>query len=130
MGTPALPPTPALPRTSVTTPTPAPQKFDLCFPVEVEDGRQLTIAWNKSDDVLQGVQNFACKHGIMPEELPIIQAFVEQANALHGEDAQTESEQDGEKQTAVEQPDKLDADVEMKQDATPNALHGEDAGTE
>merc|ERR1712037_33313 len=56
--------------------------FDLAFPVVVEDGRRLVIAWNLGDD-LQGVaESFSLEHGIPPAELPTIKAFLERATDM------------------------------------------------
>jgi len=53
----------------------------LAFPVVVEDGRQLTIEWDSNDDPHEAAESFAVSHGILPEELPTIVAFIEHANA-------------------------------------------------
>jgi len=67
--------------------------FDLSFPVEVGDGRQLTISWNHGDDAQLVSLRFAEQHGILPDELPTIAGFVCQAMSLHGEgDAAAETE--------------------------------------
>jgi len=72
--------TPSPPISQATT---AIEKFEFCFPVEIADGRRATISWNAGDDVSKVVNDFAHEHGIMQDELPAIQAFVEHANAVH-----------------------------------------------
>jgi len=59
-------------------------QFDMSFPVVVEDGRRLTISWNRPDDPQQVAESFAQQHGIMAVELDTIVAFVRQANAMMG----------------------------------------------
>jgi len=56
--------------------------FDLSFPVEVEDGRQLLIQWNHGDAPLAAAETFAALHHISADELPTIIAFIEHANSL------------------------------------------------
>jgi hypothetical protein len=76
---------------------------DFVFPVQVEDGRQLTIAWNKADDLEQVAFTFASQHGIPSEELPTIQAFLETAtvrNASSEESTKIPSAAGGEAHTA------------------------------
>merc|ERR1712110_473156 len=53
------------------------------FPVVVEDGRELTIEWDSNEDPFEAAQIFAVSHGIVPEELQKIVAFIEHANATH-----------------------------------------------
>merc|ERR1712070_723542 len=79
--------TPSPPISQATT---AVEKFEFCFPVEIADGRRATISWNTGDDVSKVVNDFAHEHGIMQDELPAIQAFVEHANAVH-QQASTEA---------------------------------------
>jgi hypothetical protein len=55
--------------------------FDLSFPVVVEDGRRLTIAWKKTHSPQQVAESFAAQHGIPAEEVPTICAFVGHATA-------------------------------------------------
>lgn len=75
------------------------QQFDMVFPVEVEDGRRLTIAWNKSDNPQDVACTFAQTHHIAPDELATIEAFVLQSHlAAQMEEAEIQqllSEQDG-----------------------------------
>ena len=53
---------------------------DFNFPVEVADGRSLTISWNRGEDPQQVALNFARQHGgISAAELPDIANFVQQA---------------------------------------------------
>eukprot|EP00928_Gymnodinium_smaydae_P100382 TRINITY_DN9833_c0_g2_i1.p1 TRINITY_DN9833_c0_g2~~TRINITY_DN9833_c0_g2_i1.p1 ORF type:complete len:571 (-),score=95.41 TRINITY_DN9833_c0_g2_i1:55-1767(-) len=59
----------------------AAQQYDFTFPVEVEDGRRLTISWNRGDCAQDVASAFAHQHGIPPEELTTIVAFVHTANA-------------------------------------------------
>merc|ERR1712151_691255 len=59
--------------------------FDFTFPVVVEDGRNLTIRWNKIDDRQQVAQNFALQHGIPEEEVSTINAFMDHASSMCGE---------------------------------------------
>jgi len=54
----------------------SPKHFDFCFPVEVGDGRRLSIAWNKGDMAEDVAQTFALAHGIEPDELSTIRAFM------------------------------------------------------
>lgn len=58
------------------------QIFDMTFPVEVSDGRCLTISWNHGADCHHVARVFAEAHGILPDELPTIEAFVNKATAL------------------------------------------------
>lgn len=53
------------------------------FPVVIGDSLQLMIEWDCDEDVHEVAQNFAVLHGIPPEELPTIVAFVEHANAAN-----------------------------------------------
>jgi len=57
----------------------SPPRFDLSFPVEVEDGRRLVISWNQGDDPLQVANSFAHENYIPMDEIPTIIAFVEHA---------------------------------------------------
>merc|ERR1712217_963167 len=54
----------------------------LKFPVVVGDGRKLTIEWECGTDPQQVALAFAQAHGIHPDELPTIEAFVEHAESL------------------------------------------------
>jgi len=56
--------------------------LDLTFPVIVEDGRRLTISWNKGDDLGEVAALFAEEHDIPPEELTTIKAFLAQATTM------------------------------------------------
>merc|ERR1711971_240084 len=56
----------------------------LKFPVVVGDGRQLTIEWDCGADPHQVAHSFAQAHGIQPDELPTIVAFVEHAETCTG----------------------------------------------
>ncbi|CAE7210708.1 lub1 [Symbiodinium microadriaticum] len=57
----------------------APKDFN--FPVEVADGRRLTISWNRGDNPQQVALDFAKQHGgIGAAELPDIAHFVQQAS--------------------------------------------------
>jgi len=56
-----------------------PARFDLSFPVVVEDGRQLVIQWNIGDKPLDTAEKFAARHSIPGDELPTIVAFIEAA---------------------------------------------------
>jgi hypothetical protein len=56
--------------------------FDHAYPVVVEDGRRLAIAWNKTDDLDGVAKRFALEHGIMEAEVPTIQAFLSQATTM------------------------------------------------
>merc|ERR1712176_1206961 len=56
----------------------------LKFPVLVGDGRQLTIEWDCGADPHQVAYSFAQAHGIQPDELPTIVAFVEHAETCTG----------------------------------------------
>ncbi|CAE7671494.1 lub1 [Symbiodinium sp. CCMP2456] len=54
---------------------------DFNFPVEVADGRRLTISWNRGDNPQQVALDFAKQHGgIGAAELPDIANFVQQAS--------------------------------------------------
>jgi len=76
----------------------ATEQCDMVFTVEVEDGRQLTIASNKDEVPKEVAQKFAVGHGIAPDELSTIEDFVMQAHATveeqdaqHVDDARTHS---------------------------------------
>jgi hypothetical protein len=58
------------------------QDADFTFPVVVGDGQNLTISWSRGDEAWQVAQKFAEEHGILDDELPTIQAFVQDATAL------------------------------------------------
>merc|ERR1711970_1461993 len=73
--------------------------FDSTFPVVVEDGRRLTISWNREDDIEQVALQFANEHGIPPEELPTIKGFLDHATAMC-EDAQKEKKGEEQKEDA------------------------------
>jgi len=64
--------------------------FDFAFPVVVEDGRRLTIAWNKLDDLQQVAEGFMLEHSIPPEEFPTIKGFLEHATTTFGVASQSE----------------------------------------
>jgi len=66
-------------------------RFDMTFPVEVGDGRCLSISWNHGDDPHCVAQGFADEHGICTDEISTIKAFVQQATALSNEDVKTTS---------------------------------------
>jgi len=68
--------------------------FDFTFPVVVEDGRRLTISWNREDDIEQVALQFADEHGIPAEELPTIKGFVEHATCMSEFSSAKESESD------------------------------------
>lgn len=55
--------------------------FDLSFPVEVEDGRQLVIEWNFGDKPEDVAKDFALKHCIPLDEFSTITDFIHQAQA-------------------------------------------------
>jgi len=57
------------------------------FPVVVDDGRQICIEWQEGDDPLDVAARFAEMHGILPNELPAIIAFVQRATDLQAEKA-------------------------------------------
>ena len=58
---------------------------DFNFPVEVADGRRLTISWNRGDDPQQVALDFARQHGgIGAAELPDIANFIQQASGQPG----------------------------------------------
>merc|ERR1712023_99874 len=75
------------------------EQFDMTFPVEVGDGRRLTIAWNRSDCPADVARKFAQAHDIASDELPTIEAFVLQSHlAANLKDAELQrllSEQEG-----------------------------------
>ncbi|CAJ1380236.1 unnamed protein product [Effrenium voratum] len=51
------------------------------FPVEVMDGRRLTISWNRGENPQEVALNFARQHGgISAAELPDIVSFIQQAS--------------------------------------------------
>jgi len=56
--------------------------FDFTFPVVIEDGRRLTISWNRADNIERVAERFANEHGIPPEELPTIKGFLDHATAM------------------------------------------------
>jgi len=56
--------------------------FDFTFPVVVEDGRNLTISWNRVDDADQVAASFAHQHSIPHEEIATIKAFLLDAVAM------------------------------------------------
>jgi len=53
--------------------------FHFTYPVIVGDGRTLIISWNREDNASHVALRFAEEHGIMPDEIPTIEAFVQQA---------------------------------------------------
>jgi len=79
--------------------------FDFTFPVVVEDGRQLTISWNKVDDIDQVAMCFANVHGIPLEELPTIKGFLEHATRMC-EAAQKKKADEEQKETDLTQAQK------------------------
>lgn len=62
----------------------APAARDFNFPVEISDGRRLTISWNKTDDPHDVAAEFATQHHILADEVPAIIEFVEHANQVAG----------------------------------------------
>jgi len=56
--------------------------FDFSFPVVVEDGRSLTISWNRVDDPDQVAELFVQQHNIPHDEVETIKAFLEHAAAV------------------------------------------------
>ncbi|CAK9056082.1 unnamed protein product, partial [Durusdinium trenchii] len=63
----------------------APSTKDFNFPVEVADGRRLTISWNRGENPQEVALNFARQHGgIAANELPDIANFVQQASGTAG----------------------------------------------
>jgi len=66
--------------------------FDLSFPIVVEDGRRLVIAWNRGDDLQNVAASFAKTHDIQREELPTIEAFLVHASAVSQGDGAKENE--------------------------------------
>merc|ERR1712062_773158 len=58
------------------------QEYDVTGPVEVEDGRRLTISWNRSDDPQQVAVLFSQANAIPPAEIPQIAHFVQHATAV------------------------------------------------
>jgi len=54
----------------------------MAFPVEVGDGRKLTIGWEHGDDPQQVAESFGARHGILPDELATIVEFVQHATAM------------------------------------------------
>eukprot|EP00929_Paragymnodinium_shiwhaense_P048779 TRINITY_DN24621_c0_g1_i1.p2 TRINITY_DN24621_c0_g1~~TRINITY_DN24621_c0_g1_i1.p2 ORF type:complete len:679 (+),score=221.32 TRINITY_DN24621_c0_g1_i1:62-2098(+) len=55
--------------------------FDFSYPVEVADGRRLTISWNRGDNPQEVAMNFARQHGgIAGNELPDIENFISQVS--------------------------------------------------
>mmetsp|Transcript_121180 Transcript_121180/g.342880 ORF Transcript_121180/g.342880 Transcript_121180/m.342880 type:complete len:619 (-) Transcript_121180:223-2079(-) len=66
--------------------------FDFSFPVVVEDGRRLVIAWNRGDDLQNVAASFAKTHDIQREELPTIEAFLVHASAVSQGDGAKENE--------------------------------------
>jgi len=89
-GRPVPPPAPSQPQEKSQEYTPEamkcdgqePPRFDLTFPVEVEDGRSLVISWNQGDEPLQVAMSFAHEHGIPIDEIPTIISFVEHVNGV------------------------------------------------
>lgn len=66
-------------------PMPAAQAAtDFNFPVEVGDGRKLTISWNRAELPEQVATQFAAQHGIHPSEVSDIVAFIQSAAAVSG----------------------------------------------
>jgi len=85
---PAEPVTPP-PRASTPTPlawplatVPALSLSTLSFPVEVADGRRLTIAWQSGADANTVAAAFARTHGLPAEDFQDIVSFVQTAEAL------------------------------------------------
>eukprot|EP00933_Yihiella_yeosuensis_P009311 TRINITY_DN11515_c1_g1_i1.p1 TRINITY_DN11515_c1_g1~~TRINITY_DN11515_c1_g1_i1.p1 ORF type:complete len:670 (+),score=139.43 TRINITY_DN11515_c1_g1_i1:82-2091(+) len=55
--------------------------YDYSYPVEVADGRRLTISWNRGDDPQTVALNFARQNGgIAANELPDIVSFIQQVS--------------------------------------------------
>mmetsp|Transcript_75165 Transcript_75165/g.178634 ORF Transcript_75165/g.178634 Transcript_75165/m.178634 type:complete len:636 (+) Transcript_75165:175-2082(+) len=52
------------------------------YPVEVADGRRLTISWNPGEDPTAVAQRFAREHAIPPAELQDIANFVAQVSGM------------------------------------------------
>ena len=50
--------------------------------MEVEDGRRLTIAWNRADDLEEVAQRFALEHRLPSDEVPTITAFLQHVTAM------------------------------------------------
>jgi len=57
---------------------------DFNYPVEVGDGRKLTIAWNRAEFPEQVATQFAAQHAIHPSEVPDIVAFIQRVVAASG----------------------------------------------
>merc|ERR1712032_1000719 len=55
---------------------------DFTYPVEVADGRRLTISWNRGDDPQLVARSFAQQNMIGPDELPAIVDFVQQVSGV------------------------------------------------
>eukprot|EP00971_Amphidinium_carterae_P057324 1133547-Amphidinium_carterae.1 len=53
---------------------------DFNYPVEVADGRRLTISWNRGEDPMQVAQRFASQHQIPINEVQDIAGFVRQVS--------------------------------------------------
>merc|ERR1712129_213786 len=58
------------------------KSWDFSFPVEVADGRNMAICWNKGDVPEETAAKFAMQHQIAPDELPSIIGFIQHANAV------------------------------------------------
>jgi hypothetical protein len=56
-------------------------QMDFNFPVQVGDGRNLRISWNKQDDPAEVAAKFAAENCIMPDEVPTIIGFIHHAMA-------------------------------------------------
>ena len=79
------------PATAPPAPAPAPTSADplaslslstLAFPVEVADGRRLTISWSSGADARAVAEAFAAEHRLPAEDKEDIVAFVHTAEAL------------------------------------------------
>jgi hypothetical protein len=97
------------------------QDADFTFPVVVGDGQNLTISWNRGDEAWQVAHEFAEEHGILEDEIPTIQAFVQDAMALgtctnESVDTVNEHQQDGDeipKQKDMESVEQQDPKLEV-----------------
>jgi len=66
------------------------QTAPLSYPVEVGDGRQLTISWNRDDSPEEVATKFAIENQIGAAELPSIIGFIQHANNVTAATASAE----------------------------------------
>lgn len=89
---------------------------DFTFPVEVGDGRRLTISWNRADNFEAVAQNFAAQHGLWPDEIPTIIAFLNAATFATPAAPHSPMPEP----SAPSAPEEAPAAMDVSEDATPD----------